>query len=356
MFKLVEVWMKLAPISSSGISEDPALPFVGVRVRVSFRGHSRTGWPRSTTAQALAVDTPISFTTTGALPTGLVVGTVYYVRAPVANSFNLAATPGGVAINTSGTQSGVHTATAGQNIGRALTETIYWLPKGATNRWKMVDPYNNTQTENPEAIIQTVRPQAIVQALYLGNLDADEIVIVGVDPTDGLVHSETTSLVISNSGSSLFNWMWKRIRRRKQFCTVTLPLYYAATFEVRINKPGGIAKCGMFCIGPLEDVGLSQYGLEAEIKDYSTTKFNFDGTSETTLRGYSKKMSVDIELDNDVVDEVHERLIDFRQKTVVFIGAKQFDLSLVCGVFSSFKTVIKEITQSKIAMQIEGKV
>lgn len=307
-------------------------------------------------AHGLVVDTPISFTTTGALPTGLVSGTVYYVRAPAANSFNLAAAPGGAAINTSGTQSGVHTATAGQNIGRALTDTIYWLPKGATNRWKMVDPYNNTQTENPESIVLTVKPQAIVQAIYIGNVDADEIVITGVDPTDGTVFSETTSLVISNSGSSLFNWLWKRIRRRKQFCTVTLPLYYAATFEVHINKPGGVAKCGMFCIGPLEDVGLSQYGLEAEIKDYSTTKFNFDGTSETTLRGYSKKMTIDVELDNNVVDEVHERLIDFRQKTVVFIGAKQFDLSLVCGVYSSFKTVVAGFTQSKIAMQIEGKV
>ena len=307
-------------------------------------------------AHGLVVDTPISFATTGALPTGLVAGAVYYVRSPAADSFNLAATPGGAAINTSGTQSGVHTATAGQNLGRALTDTIYWLPKGATNRWKMVDPYNNTQTENPDAIILTVRPQAIVQALYLGNVDGDEIVITGVDPTDGTVYSETTSLVISDSGSSLFNWLFKRIRRRKQFCTVVLPMYYAASFEVRINKPGGVAKCGMFCIGPLEDIGLSQWGLEAEIKDYSTTKFNFDGTSETTLRGYSKRMSLDVIVENDVVDQVHERLIDFRQKTVVFIGIKQFDLSLVCGVYSSFKTVIPDISHSKCVLQIEGKV
>lgn len=307
-------------------------------------------------AHGLVVDTPISFSTTGALPVGLVAGAVYYVRAPVANSFNLAAAPGGAAIATTGAQSGVHTATAGQNIGRALTDATYWLPKGATNRWKMVDPYNNTQTENPESIILTVRPQAIVQALYLGNLGADEIVITGVDPTDGTVYSETTSLVISDSGSSFFNWLFKRIRRRKQFCTVTLPLYYAATFEIRLNKPGGIAKCGMFCIGPLEDIGLSQWGLEAEIKDYSSTLFNFDGTSETTLRGYSKRMSLDVVLDNDVIDQVHERLIDFRQKTVVFIGIPKFDLSLICGVYSSFKTIVPDVSHSKCVFQIEGKV
>lgn len=60
----------------------------------------------------LAAGTPISFTTTGALPTGLAVGTTYYVVNPTTDAFSVSATPGGSAINTSGTQSGVHTARA----------------------------------------------------------------------------------------------------------------------------------------------------------------------------------------------------------------------------------------------------
>jgi len=54
---------------------------------------------------------PIIFTNTGypsALPTGLVVGTTYYVKNVSGTTFNLAATPTGVAINTSGSQSGSH--------------------------------------------------------------------------------------------------------------------------------------------------------------------------------------------------------------------------------------------------------
>jgi hypothetical protein len=43
-----------------------------------------------------------------ALPTGLVVGTTYYVKNVSGNTFNLAATPTGVVINTTGTQSGTH--------------------------------------------------------------------------------------------------------------------------------------------------------------------------------------------------------------------------------------------------------
>lgn len=51
---------------------------------------------------------PVVLSTTGALPTGLTAGTTYYVVAPTTNTFQLAATKGGTAINTSGGQSGVH--------------------------------------------------------------------------------------------------------------------------------------------------------------------------------------------------------------------------------------------------------
>ena len=62
-----------------------------------------------TTTQALVDGTAIIFGTTGALPTGLTAGTVYYVKNASGNTFNVSATYGGAAINTSGTQSGVQT-------------------------------------------------------------------------------------------------------------------------------------------------------------------------------------------------------------------------------------------------------
>lgn len=62
-----------------------------------------------TTNVILSDGEAVSLLTTGALPTGLTVGTTYYVVNSTGSTFNLAATPGGSAINTSGTQSGTHT-------------------------------------------------------------------------------------------------------------------------------------------------------------------------------------------------------------------------------------------------------
>lgn len=67
-------------------------------------------------AHGLPEGTPVVLTTTGTLPTGLTPGTTYYVKTPLSDSFNLSATPGGAAINTTVAGSGTHTATT-QPIG-----------------------------------------------------------------------------------------------------------------------------------------------------------------------------------------------------------------------------------------------
>jgi len=64
-----------------------------------------------TSTVSLLDNTPVILTNTGypsALPTGLTVGTTYYVKGTGGTTFNLSATPGGAAINTTGTQSGTH--------------------------------------------------------------------------------------------------------------------------------------------------------------------------------------------------------------------------------------------------------
>lgn len=92
-------------------------------VTISIASPGVITWPGG---HGLEAGSPIQFSTTGALPTGLVVGTTYYVIAAglTADHFSVAATPGGTAIVTSGTQNGVHTAAA-QPAGQ--TDLFYGL-------------------------------------------------------------------------------------------------------------------------------------------------------------------------------------------------------------------------------------
>lgn len=65
-----------------------------------------------TSTTGITTGTPIKFSSSGTLPTGLVAGTKYYARDVTATTFKVSATSGGAAITLSGTQSG--------------TQTVYW--------------------------------------------------------------------------------------------------------------------------------------------------------------------------------------------------------------------------------------
>jgi hypothetical protein len=91
------------------------------------------------TAHGLTAGQAVKFTSTGALPTGLGAGVTYYIllNGFTTNSFSVATTPNGTAINTSGSQSGVHTGTQVASIASyraastlAASVDLELLPKG----------------------------------------------------------------------------------------------------------------------------------------------------------------------------------------------------------------------------------
>lgn len=102
------------------------------------------------TAHGLNEGDPIVFTTSGALPTGLTAGTVYYVgRSPAANTFNVSTTvanaAAGTFIATSGTQSGTHTGTnrtRARGTGAGTTELQ--LKNGIWTNKNSITLYNNS--------------------------------------------------------------------------------------------------------------------------------------------------------------------------------------------------------------------
>lgn len=82
------------------------------------------------TGSNMVAGQPIILTTTGALPTGLLAGTTYFVKNPTANTYELALTVGGASIITSGTQSGVHTRNKPAVTTAAGYAVLTWVEVG----------------------------------------------------------------------------------------------------------------------------------------------------------------------------------------------------------------------------------
>lgn len=307
-------------------------------------------------AHGFANGQPVKLTTTGALPTGLAASTTCYVVNQAAGTYQLSATVGGAAINTSGTQSGVHTLTANA-IGQAPgAGSLYWTDKGVSNQRMMFDEFNNTATLNAEVIRIALQPRAVAGGMYLGGLVGADVRVTMVEPNGSKVYSKEVTLLRPTTGVSYYNWMFSRIKRTSMVVLSDLPAYYDGVLMVEIRNPGATAACAMLGLGPVTDLGLGQYGVSRDITDYSSETFNVDGSSVSVPRGYSKGMDLDIVIDNKDIDELTELIESFHQRFLIYIASEAFKHTVVAGKYSSFKTVITDFPFSRMSLSIKGKI
>lgn len=159
-------------------------------------------------AHGRAADDPVYFTTTGALPTGLSVDVIYYVvgASITTNTFQVSATKGGAAINTSGSQSGTHTGVApAEAVPQEITFAAFKkvmqqepvnAQTGTSYTVTFNDIYKLTTFSNSSAVAVTL-PQAI------GNFGAgvwldfknDGVGLVTITPTTSTIDGAATLIL-----------------------------------------------------------------------------------------------------------------------------------------------------------------
>lgn len=139
----------------------------------------------------------VSFTTTGLLPTGFLVGVQYYVVSPTADTFELAATVGGASINTSGSQSGVHTGylTATEIVDG---DTITGLTSGTTATARRVLLSDNTWGTDAAG--------SLVLGSVVGAFVSGEALTVGGITTVNTVGIESAITLLPNGRYEFENW------------------------------------------------------------------------------------------------------------------------------------------------------
>jgi len=141
----------------------------------------------------------------------------------------------------------VYESLAAANLGNPVTDTTKWQPRGYTNRWKMFDTRNDTQTLNADAIIIDLTPAQIANGLYIAGMEADSVTVTVTDPVEGVVYSVTSSMILSNSGGSFFNWFLgaspKKLFTPRSICRCTSPRpsgYRSTSPAARLNVPYAI--------------------------------------------------------------------------------------------------------------------
>lgn len=239
------------------------------------------------------------------------------------------------------------------NTAHAVTDPVWWLELGATNRWRMFDQTNSSQTTAAEEITVEIKIASRVNAIALLNCQAGSA-RVSATVNGATVYDTTFSMTATSGINDWYAYFNEPIERRPDLIVTDLPLYSNMVVRVSLTRPGGTVKIGTLVIGAVKALGFTLMGMSAGIVDYSRKVTNDFGDAMLVERAFAKKLDARVVVENDEVDQVIAILSQLRATPVVWVAASRFAAAGIYGFYRNFTTTFEYPEQSICLLEIEG--
>lgn len=247
----------------------------------------------------------------------------------------------------------VASTTAQPDVGAAATPPS-WLDVGATNRFKMFDQVISTQTVRSGNVTATIDPGTVINAAAFFGLSGNTITVTLTDPIEGVVYNQTRGLQDNTLIINWYSYFFEQIAFLSDMAFLDLPAYGSATLTVTIDGGAGNAEVGEVVIGKQRTLGVSNFGTNVSIIDYSVKATDAFGNTVITPRAYSKRADYDVTVNTQSVSAVQKALADIRTTPTVFIGDKNRPETAVYGFYRQFNIVLSTPTLSDCSIEVEG--
>lgn len=267
------------------------------------------------------------------------------------------------AINDRVTYPGNHTiyqSVQGANTGHdpaADITSVWWSPVGATNRYRMFDQRNSSQSTMIGGIDVLIKPGTICTGLSVLNIaNIGNLRVIMDEEFNGVVHDETYSLQAPPSVADYWEYCFEDIELLDFLVITDLPSYRHARIRIiGASSAAAVAAVGVLAAGKVRILGDGvEYGARIGIQDYSVKKANGFGDYEIQEKGFAKRANFDTWIDNPTLDAVQKLLTSLRVTPCVWIGTNLYSSTIVYGFYKDFDTVLREYSQSLLSIQIEG--
>jgi hypothetical protein len=231
--------------------------------------------------------------------------------------------------------------------------TPYWQDIGPTKLWSVFDATYSTIASAADVVVYVLRPGQVCTGLAAVGLDASSIRVSMVDPTGVLVYDKVKSLRIKNS-RSISDYLFGTIERRTDEVFDDLPPFKSGILTVTVAKLGSTPKVGDIQFGRLEGIGETQW--KPEIRTLRRSKIDDDGFGNVTFikRRSSKLLTVDVAVDNTLVDYVVRMLNGYTDTPCVIIGDSTWTSLIILGFVQDFRLVLEGPGGSLYNAQIQG--
>jgi hypothetical protein len=230
----------------------------------------------------------------------------------------------------------------------------WWILVSKTNRWKMFDNSNSSQTQNTDSIEVELDITSRPNAVFFGNVEATEIQVIQEDSLGNEVFNQTFSMIENTGSPSYYSWFLSQLRRKVDLFVTGLQPYAGGKVYAVITNTGSTAKCGTMIVGFAENVGFTQLGASVGISDFSVKRQNDFGDFEILERAFNKKGEFNIFVDNAAIDRLQNNLASVRATAILYVGSTAYASTFIYGFYRDFNIVIQYPEHSLVNIQVEG--
>ena len=248
----------------------------------------------------------------------------------------------------------IYTSLQAGNVGHTPESSpTWWEDTAPTNRWAVFDQSVSTPSTATTSMTWAFTPGIIGSIALIDMVGTSVHVVMKNGATT--VYDETFLL----STSTILDWyqyFFEPFTQKGILLLSDLPPYVAAETTITISGTGTV-QCGSIIVGTTTELGGTQYGATAGIRDYSR-KVTDEVTGVVTLeqRKFAKIMRARLQVNSGAVTGVHQILTNLRATPSVWIGDDSglYEPLIVFGYYRDFSLEVTYAGLSYYSLEIEG--
>lgn len=240
------------------------------------------------------------------------------------------------------------------NTGNSLSAAAWWLDIGPTNRFKMFDQSNTSQTQNGETIDVTIAVTGRANSISLLNLVGAQLQVIMTTAEDGEIVNQTINLVSSGGVTNWWEYFFQPVTRYGDWTINDLPVNNNPTIRVILTDPGATAKVGSLVVGLSRNIGTVIYPSSIGIQDYSRKEADDFGNYTIVQRDFAKRASLKVAVTENNVDAISTILAELRATPVVFVGVEQYRSTWIYGFYKDWSWQFAGPNESYLTLELEG--
>ena len=235
----------------------------------------------------------------------------------------------------------------------AASDPPTWVALGYSNQWRMFTEGVDSLSTGTGDIDVTLEWTDVISTLATLGLIGNSITVTVTDDVDGVVYDETRDLVDIGVGDwwEFFFLPYDNI----DAAVFELPPYPGA--DVRILLEGASISdpvaVGRVVAGVGRDLGVTLYGTDIQLQDYSVKDRDGFGNLILRPRRTLKYVNYDVHVPTGSVDFVTRALSRLGAVPTLYIGDPDKTSTVVFGVFADVSQGISTPSLSDLTLQVE---